>query len=110
VRDRIELVEKEPPDLSMRQQCTLVSVARSGVDYVPVAESEEGLRIKRLLDEIYVIDPCRRSRSLVIILKRDYSVVVNRKRVQRLRREMGLETIYCQPRTSIPGDGHRRYP
>jgi putative transposase len=82
----------------MRQQCTLVSVARSG------------LRIKRLLDEIYVIDPCRRSRSLVIILKRDYSLVVNRKRVQRLRREMGLETIYCQPRKSIPGDGHRKYP
>ena len=110
MRDRIELVEKEHPDLSMRQQCKLVSIARSSVDYEPVAESEEDLRIKRLLDEIYLIDPCRGSRSLVTILKRDYGLVVNRKRVQRLRREMGLETIYCKPRTSIPDDGHRKYP
>ena len=103
-------MEKEHPDLSMRQQCKLLSVARSTADYEPVSESEEDLRIKRLLDEIYLIDPCRGSRSLVTILKRDYSLVINRKRIQRLRREIGLETIYCKPRTSTPDDGHRKYP
>lgn len=94
----------------MRRQCELLGVACSSVDYQPVAESEEDLRIKRLLDELYLIDPCRGSRSLVTILKRDYGLVVNRKRVRRLRREMGLETIYCKPRTSIADDGHRKYP
>ena len=67
-------------------------------------------RIKRLLDEIYMVDPCLGSRKLVTLLKRDHGVEVNRKRVQRLRREIGHEAIWCKPRTSIPDDGHRKYP
>ncbi len=94
----------------MRRQCELLDVARSSVDYQPVAESEEDRRIKRTLDEIYLIDPCLGSRRLVTVLKRDYGLKVNRKRVQRLRREMGLEAIWCKPRTSIPEEAHRKYP
>jgi putative transposase len=94
----------------MRRQCELLSVARSSVDYRPVPESEEDLRIKRILDEIYLIDPCLGSRRLVTVLDRDHDIAVNRKKVQRLRREMGIEAIYCKPRTSIPDDGHRKYP
>jgi putative transposase len=94
----------------MRKQCELLCVARSSVDYQRVAESAEDLRTKRLLDEIYLIDPCLGSRRLVTILERDHSVKVNRKRLQRLRREIGHEAIWCRPRTSIPDDGHRKYP
>ncbi len=94
----------------MRKQCELLSVARSSVEYQRVAESAEDLRIKRLLDEIYLIDPCLGSRRLVAILDRDHSVKVNRKRLQRLRREIGHEAIWCRPRTSIADDGHRKYP
>jgi len=104
------LVEISHPKLSMRKQCKLLGVARSSVDYQPVKEKEEDLKIKRLLDEIYMKDPCLGSRRLPTILKRDHEILVNRKRVQRLRREMGLEAIYCKPRTSIPDDGHRKYP
>jgi putative transposase len=68
------------------------------------------MRIKRLLDEIYMIDPCLGSRRLVTVLVRDHGIVVNRKRLQRLRREIGHEAIWCKPRTSIPDDGHRKYP
>ncbi len=42
----------------MRRQCELLGVARSSIVYQPVAENEEDLRIKRLLDEYYMIDPC----------------------------------------------------
>lgn len=94
----------------MTRQCELLSVARSSADYEPVAESEENLHIKRLLDELYMIDSCLGTRRLKTILKREYGLVVNRKRLQRLRREMGIEAIYCKPRTSIPDDGHRKYP
>ncbi len=110
MRDRFELVEKKHPDLSIRRQCKLLGLARSTAGYQPVPESAQNLHIKRLMDELYLIDPCRGSRSMVTLLRRDYGLVVNRKRVQRLRREMGLETIYCKPRTSIPDDGHRKYP
>lgn len=104
------MVEKNHPKLSMRKQCELLEVARSSVDYQPVAERAEDIKIKRLLDEIYMIDPCLGSRRLVTILERDHGVKVNRKRLQRLRQEIGHEAIYCKPRTSIPDDGHRKYP
>jgi len=94
----------------MRRQCELLGIARSSVDYQPVPESREDLRIKRILDEIYLIDPCLGSRRLVTVLDRDHGMLINRKKVQRLRREMGIEAIYCKPRTSIPDDGHRKYP
>jgi len=94
----------------MRKQLKLLSVARSSAEYEPVAESEKNLHIKRLLDELYLIDPSLGSRRLKTILKRDHNLIVNRKRLQRLRREMGIEAIYCKPRTSIPDDGHRKYP
>ncbi len=110
VRERAELVEKNHPRLSMRKQCELLNVARSTVAYQAVPEEPEDIRIKRLLDGIYLIDPCLGSRKLVTLLERDHGVDINRKRVQRLRREMGQEAIRCKPRTSIPDHGHRKYP
>ena len=94
----------------MRTQCKLLGVSRSSLDYVPVGESEEDTRLKRLLDELYLRDPCLGTRRLVTVLERDHGQMVNRKRLQRLRREMGVETIYCKPRTSIPDKSHRIYP
>lgn len=110
MRERVELVERDNPDISVRMQCQLVGVARSTIDYVPMPEDPLDVLIKRLLDEIYMKDPCLGSRRLVTVLSRDYGLEVNRKRLQRLRREMGVETIWCRPRTSIPDDGHRKYP
>jgi len=94
----------------MRKQSELLGVARSSVAYQAVAEDPEDARIKRLLDEIYLIDPCIGSRRLVTLLERDHGIQINRKRVQRLRREIGQEAIWCKPRTSIPDTGHRKYP
>lgn len=104
------MLDKGHPKLSMRRQCELLAVARSTAGYQPVAENPEDLRIKRLLDETYLIDPCLGSRRLVTVLEREHGVKVNRKRLDRLRREMGHEAIWCKPRTSIPDDGHRKYP
>ena len=94
----------------MRRQCDLLSVSRSSLSYQAVPESQKNLRLKRLLDELYLIDPCLGSRRLKTVLERDHGQCVNRKRIQRLRQEMGIEAIYCKPRTSIPDDGHRKYP
>lgn len=44
------------------------------------------------------------------VLERDHGVKINRKRLDRLRRETGHEAIWCKPRISIPGDGHRKFP
>ena len=94
----------------MRTQCQLLGVARSSLDYVPVEETALNARIKRLLDELYLREPCLGSRKLVTVLERDQGIEVNRKRLQRLRREMGLEAIYCKPRTSIANKADRIHP
>ncbi len=103
-------MEKEHPELSMRNQCILLSISRSTADYAPVPESDEDREIKRLLDEIYLKDPTLGSRRLVPVLERDHGRKVNRKRGRRLRQEMGQESIWCRPRTTIANKEHRKYP
>jgi putative transposase len=47
---------------------------------------------------------------LVTLLERDHEIQINRKRVQRLRRAMGLEAIWYRPRTTVPDRSQRKYP
>ena len=110
MRELVELVDKTHAQLSIRRQCKLLGVARSSVEYEAVAESDKDLNTKLLLDKIYMIDPCLGSRRLILVLYRDHGVTIGRKHLQRLRREMGHETIWCRPRTSIPNAAHRKYP
>ena len=63
----------------------------------------------KFLKETYLKDPTAGSRRLVPLFERQ-GEIVNRKRLQRLRREMGMRAIYCQPRTSIPNKAHQKYP
>lgn len=104
------MVEKDHPKLSVRTQCLLLGVSRSSLDYAPVEESEENRKLMRIMDEVYLIDPCIGTRRLVTLLDRDYKMFVNRKRLRRLRHQMGIETIWCRPRTTIPNQAHRKYP
>ena len=109
--NRAKLVEKKHPTLSVRAQCKILGVTRSVLNYQAVEASPEERKTIRALDEIYTKDPCIGSRRLPEILDRDYGIKANRKRIVRLRQEMGIETIWCRPRrTSIPDLGHRKYP
>ena len=94
----------------MRKQCKLLSICRSSVDYTPVAEKREEVVLRRTLDELYLRDPCLGTRRLVSVLQRDHGITANRKRLQRVRRAMGLEAIYCKPRTSVANKAHRIHP
>ena len=86
-----------------------MALARSTLYYEPVGESAEDLALMRWLDEQYTKTPFYGSRNMVTELK-DQGWKVNRKRVQRLMRLMGLEAIYPKPRLSKPAAGHRIYP
>ena len=63
-----------------------------------------------LIDAQYMQTPFFGSRRMVVILDRDHNYQVNRKRVQRLMRKMGIEAIYPKPKTSQPSKGHKIYP
>jgi putative transposase len=79
------------------------------VYYRPAEAPADDLRLMRLLDEQYTACPFYGSRRMAAWLV-SQGEAVNRKRVQRLLRIMGLEAIYPKPRLSTPGAGHRVYP
>jgi putative transposase len=96
--------------LSVVRQCELLGLPRSSYYYEPVQVSAEELRLMRLIDEQYTRQPVYGSRRMAAWLKEDCGEPVNRKRVQRLMRVMGLEAIYPKPRLSVPGRNHKVYP
>lgn len=110
MRERCGFLEKDHPQISQRRQAALLAVARSSAAYEPVPEREADRRVMRLMDELYLKDPSLGSRPLVTLLEREHGILINRKRVQRLRQAMGLEAIWCRPRTTIPDRSHRKYP
>ena len=110
MRERCGLLEKDHPQVSERRQAALLAVARSSAAYQPVPEREADRRVMRLMDEFYLKDPSLGSRPLVTLLEREHGILINRKRVRRLRQAMGLEAIWCRPRTTIPDRSHRKYP
>jgi putative transposase len=103
------LVEPDHPELSVRRQCLLLGLSRSSLYYEPAAETAEDLRLMRLIDREYTAHPFLGSRRLTRWLI-GQGEAVNRKRVQRLMRLMGLEAIYPKPRLSTARAGHQVYP
>jgi putative transposase len=89
LRDYIS--DKEP--LSVRRQCELLDISRSGVYYQPVGESEENLKIMRHMDKHFLKHP-----TYGVIQMKDFletkNILANEKRVRRLLRKMGVMAIY----------------
>ena len=96
-------------DISVRRQCELLGVNRSGLYYEPLGESGENLMLMRLLDEQYTRTPFYGSRKMTEWLVAE-GHRVNRKRVSRLMDLLGIEAVYPKPKLSQPGEGHRIYP
>lgn len=103
------MIEVGHPELSVRRQCALLGIARSGLYYEPVGPSPEDLTLTRLLDEQYTRTPFYGVRRMTRWLH-SLEYYVDVKRVRRLLRLMGLEAIYPKPRLSFNGAEHRRFP
>lgn len=106
---RLALVDRADADLSIVAQCRLLRVARSTLYWRPAPVSADDLALMRRLDEQYLATPFYGARRMVAVLRRD-GWVVNRKRVRRLMRLMGIEAIYQKPNTSRRHPQHPVYP
>lgn len=95
--------------LSVRRQCELLGLHRSNLYYEPVPERAAELALMRLIDEEYLRHPFLGSRGMVLYLEQQ-GEVVNRKKVQRILRKMGLQSVAPQPRTTVRAAGHPVYP
>src|SRR5437764_9899149 len=107
--DRRARLDRGHSDLSIRRQCTLLSVARSSVYRLPRPANDDDLLMKRLIDELFTAWPFLGSRRIAFML-REKGYSINRKRVQRLRRQMGIAALGPKPRTTKPAPGHKIFP
>ncbi len=108
MNQRRALVDAREP-MSLREQCGLLGLSRSGYYYQCRPESAENLDLMRRLDELHLEHPVYGSRKPACMLARE-GLLVNRKRMVRLLRRMGIEAIHPKTKTSEPGAGHRIYP
>jgi putative transposase len=107
--DRRARLDRDHSELSIRRQCTLLSVARSGVYRLPRPANDDDLLMMRLIDELFTAWPFLGSRRIAFML-REKGYSINRKRVQRLMRRMGLVALGPKPRTTKPAPGHKIFP
>ena len=96
--------------LSLSAQCRLLGINRSTFYYRSRGIKPDDLKLMRLIDEQYLKTPFYGSRSMAKHLRRLLKRRINRKRIQRLMRIMGLEAIYPKPKTSRPHPNHKIYP
>jgi putative transposase len=104
----VALVEWTQSALSLQTQAALVGVSRASLYYQPVPPSAEEIAIKHRIDEVYTAHPFYGSRKITVLLQVDWAI--NRKRVQRYMREMGLAGVCPGPNFSRPAPGHQIYP
>ena len=97
-------IDPDHTELSVARQCALIGLPRSTWYYAPLGESAENLAMMRRIDEQYLQTPFYGSRKMAKQLG------INRKRAQRLMRQMGLEAIYPRRTTTRPAAGHKIYP
>ena len=107
--DRRVLVDRGPSRLSIRRQCKLLGIARSGVYRPPRPANDNDLALMRRIDELFTAWPFLGSRRMAAMLRAE-GHTVNRKRVQRLMRKMGIAALYPKPRTTKPAPGHKIFP
>jgi len=102
-------VERDEHELSLHVQAELLSLSRSSLYYQPVAPSAEEVALKHRIDELYTAHPFYGSRKLTILLAEE-GYPINRKRVQRYMREMGIHGVTPGPNLSKRLSEHRVYP
>ena len=107
--DRRAMVERPAADLSVRRQCALLNLTRSGVYRRKPEPGADDLALMRRIDELHLELPFYGSRRMTFELNRQ-GHGVNRKRVRRLMRTMGIEALVPRPGTSKAAPGHTIYP
>ena len=95
--------------LSLTRQAELLGLQRSGLYYKSKAEDLDGY-VRDALDEVYTLRPFYGSRRLAVVVSEKLNEQINRKKVQRLMRQMGIQGIGPTPSLSKPCKEHKVFP
>ena len=97
-------------ELPINRQCLALNISRSSAYRKPAGVSADDIDLMRKLDELHLRRPFKGSRRLRDELWDNYNLQVNRKRVQRLMRLMGIRALHPGAKTTRPNPKHKVYP
>jgi len=107
--DRRGMLDPAETRLSIRRQCELIGVARSGFYRGKTPAADDDLALMKRLDQLFTERPFYGSRRMTLQLRQE-GHAISRKRVQRLMRRIGIAALGPKPNTSKPAPGHKIYP
>ena len=106
---RSAMVDPTNEDLTLKKQCSLLSICRTSIYYTPQT-SPHNKELMDRIDELFTEDPSRGTRRLRAALRRRFGLKVGRSKIRRLMARMGLHAIYRALNTSKPNKAHKKYP
>lgn len=104
------MIDRDEDKISVSTQANLLDLNRSGLYYKAAPPSEEDLRVKRMIDELYTEHPEFGYRRICVWLNKEKKLGINHKAVYRHMREMGIQAVYPRQNTSKPDPENPIYP
>jgi putative transposase len=100
--DHKTFIELGNKHITVKRQAELLEINRSSAYRKPPVRkiSDEELLVMRLIDKIHTNEPTWGYRTITAVLRRDYALIINKKRVRRIMRDMGIYTLYPKPNLS----------
>ena len=111
IEEKKQRIQPKHPKLSIQRQCELIGLPRSSYyrEGLTGQETPKNLELMRLIDNEYTAHPFYGTRQIRNVLRRK-GHKINRKRVQRLMRKMGIQSIAPKPNTSKAHPQNKVYP
>lgn len=110
VQELLLHIDKSGNVPSIKRQTELLGISRNCVYYRPVPIDPFQLLVMHKIDEEYTKRPYYGSRKIAKEIGNQWKMPINRKRIQLLMREMGIEAIYPKPNLSLNSTPHPVYP
>lgn len=104
------MLEMDNAQISLSRRCALLDLSRSSYYYQAACPDAETERLMKLLDRHYTEYPFEGKIKRALWLSKEVGYTVGKKRIGSLMKEMGLETIYPKPNTSVADKSHEIYP
>lgn len=111
-KDKLKMIDLKHEELSVREQCKLLGVSRSGLYYQPSPRtfSEAQIQLLHKVDEIYTAYPFFGTRKMSDYLKLNGYPHIERHHIRWAYEYIGLQSVAPGPHTSIPHPEHKIYP
>ena len=110
IDEKRKLIEQNNSDLTITEQCELLGLNKNSYYYKAKTLNKETERLMKLLDQHYTKFPHEGKIKRAIYLSQKVGYTIGKKKVGSLMKEMGIETIYPKPNTSVPDKKHAIFP